>query len=764
MLNEAMFSEQALTAAKHPANFALAAIDFEYKRPADKDMGLISVVVGLPGKQPASYWFFEPSDRESVSSEYLDRTRHERSRFVQAAMEGRHCVVMLGYNIQQAEARCFAALGVDPNLFVWRDLMLEWRWLRNGDDRYKYGKCVVNGRPTTTYPPAARVGKKATQEEIDDAAEVNERYLEGIRDNDNEHFGDLGLQEVGYTLLDCLYFFGVIDYTGYQARAAVKKRVRDGIIVAGTEAGIVDARQEIMDYNDEDVADLHALAEAITAAMLEVGSENHLCLHHGEIAVDTYSETDIRLVQYDIGEWAARLAKYANRGIPLHRGRLDRLLEIVPVLQDESKAQWNADHPETPLYRVGLPESMLAGRDTPLRKSPYNDFGYTQDADMIERLVEAFCVQSGMGNYPRTRTGKPDVSKKVIDRYASGENLLKQFQRHQGHLSALKTYSRNKDGEVEALGYIGKDDVQRPDFGPYGTQTARNGAKAKGLCFLGPHWLRVLVDPPEGKVICEVDVAAEEVFIAGSVSDDKNLKAAYLSQDVYMYYAQLTGMYPSDLPIPSEAQRSEDWFKPHKKTRNIAKTLSLSMQFGAGFKAVAAAVRDTTKDPSVSDDQGREWVNQYKETYSDYTQLSKDLRDLYQKGFSLRLSSGWRMGCDNPSALSAGNIPVQGGGSDILRVACRLCDDAGLTVIATLHDALTFICDELDKESVAEVATRCIKEASRIVLGEDGMKVGAPEFVGHGELWLHSERAQAAWARLKEHFAGTYENTLTDHR
>jgi DNA polymerase I-like protein with 3'-5' exonuclease and polymerase domains len=267
--------------------------------------------------------------------------------------------------------------------------------------------------------------------------------------------------------------------------------------------------------------------------------------------------------------------------------------------------------------------------------------------------------------------------------------------------------------------------------------------------------LRVLVDPRPGKAICELDYGSQEVFIAGSVSGDENMKNAYQSNDVYMFYAQLTGMYPADLPIPTEDQRSEDWFKPHKKTRSIAKTLNLSMQFGAGAKSVAAAVRDATKDTSIPDEQGAEWVAQYREAYSDYTWHSKQLRDLYNRGISLRLPSGWRMGRDNPSSLSAGNIPVQGPGSDILRVACRLVDEAGLTGVATLHDALTLECDELDCEAVGTKATELMKQAAEIVLGEPGMKVGHPEIVRHGELWLHSERAQAAWAKLSEHFTGT---------
>jgi len=467
-------------------------------------------------------------------------------------------------------------------------------------------------------------------------------------------------------------------------------------------------------------------------------------------------ESGVQAIQLGMGAWAARLAKYAHRGIPLHMGRVHRLLEVVPQLQLQEKLDWNKEHIDVPLYRVGLGESILEKRKNPLKDTPYRNPELTMDGRFLEALIENYKETSGLENYPKTRTGKPDTSKKVIDRYAAGENILKQYQRHQGMLSALKTYAKNKAGEVEALGYIGSDGHQRPDFGPYGTQSARNAAKAKSLCFLGPHWLRVLVDPEPGYAIVELDYGSQEFFIAAAESNDKNLKEAYKSNDVYVFYAQLTGMYPADLPIPTEEQREEEWFRPWKKVRSTAKTIVLSIQYGAGFKAVAAAVRDATKNPDVTDEDGREWVNGFNSSYPDYSRFVKDTRDTYQRGSGLMLPSGWRMGKDNMSALSASNLPVQGGGAVILQRACKFCDDAGLVIVATLHDAITFYCREEEAEEVARKGAELMKQASFEILGVEGMKVGHPEIIQHGELWLHSERAKMAWEKLKAHFAGLY--------
>lgn len=714
------------------------AIDFEFKRPSEPDMGLISCALQVEQQEPELFWLWQDTQKEKL----IDRLMELK--------DG----IFIGYSIQQAEARCFAALGLDPNDFQWRDIMLEWRWLRNGDNRYNYGKVIVNGFPKCTFAPIARVGKKASKEEEIEALEINQAYLSELKETEETQYS-IGFEQAGQSLLDCMFFFEVLSFTQYKEAVEEKAHVRDNIIIKGTEDDIELNRYAIEQYNISDISDLLTLADKVTEAMQEVGEEDHLLLERGQLETISIGGIGVHITQLNMGEWAARLAKYGHRGLPIHRGRLNRLLEIIPQLKQEAIVDWNTRYPDTPLYRLGLSEKMLAGRKGVLKQSPFIDGSWSTDRDMLTHIIDQYCSEAGITNYPKTKTGVYDTSKKVIDRYASGENLLKQYQRHQGHLSALKTYSTNSKGEVEALNYIGSDNKQRPDFGPYGTQTARNGAKAKSLCFLGPHWLRVLIDPEPGMAIVECDYGSEEVFIAASATQDDNMKNAYLSEDVYMYYAQLVGMYPQDLPIPTEEQRSEDWFKAFKSVRSTSKTLNLSMQFGAGYKAVAAAVRDATKNADITDEQGRDWVNEYKETYSTYTDLLDELKEAYNDEstpMGIMLQDHWRMGPDNPSVLSASNLPIQGLGSVILREACKLADKEGIIIVATLHDAITAYCKEEEAEYVAERLTKVMKLAAERVLGEKGMKVGHPEIIRHGELWLHSDRAKANWNKLEKYF------------
>jgi hypothetical protein len=266
----------------------------------------------------------------------------------------------------------------------------------------------------------------------------------------------------------------------------------------------------------------------------------------------------------------------------------------------------------------------------------------------------------------------------------------------------------------------------------------------------------MLVEPPEGFVVVELDYGSEEVYIAACVGGDKNLRDTYLSKDVYVYYCQLIGMYPADLPIPDEEERGQGWFKPYKSVRQVGKGIFLSRQFGSGGKSLASTVRDLTKNPDIDEDWGYDRVREYEETYAEYTELNRELREAYKpkfgEGMGIMLRGGWRMGKDNPSVLSAANLPVQGLGAMILQLACRLADDRGLHLIATLHDAITMLCPKDRAQRDAQMLKECMTEAAYLVLGDDGMKVGAPEIVEPGHLWIHSEKAQAAWDRIGKYF------------
>lgn len=714
----------------------LVAIDFEYNQSGEEHMGLISCALKPEGHPIETFWLHDGSDNAKLVArigQLSDAT-------------------FVGYYIDWAEGRCFCALGIDPRSVKWRDCFLEWRWLRNHDNRYIYGKVIKNNFLIHTFAPRTRVGKRASQLELEEAAADNAEYLAELQAETDEM---VGTEASEMTLLDAMVFFDVLDLDGYRIAEEQKKRVRDEIIVKRPEL-VAENRSQILDYNSDDIVDLLTLANKLTAEMVEVGGELHWFVDKGVTELREFTPKDIHAIQLRFGHWAVQLSTYSATGLPINQVRLERLLEVTPILTEKTVHDWNRQHPDTPMYRIGQPAHILAGCKQPKDKSPYIKYKVTKDDTMIEGIIEEFCRTSGLENYPRTRTGKPDTNKKTIERFATGENLLKHYERHEGQLSTLKTFKKDSNGKVEALKFIGSDFVQRPHHNPCGTQTCRNGAKAKSYCFLGPGWLRVIVDPRPGTCIVELDYSNQEFWIAAVQSDCDAMRQAYFSNCIYMYYAQKVGLYPKDLPIPTEEQRGEDWFKPYKRIRSMAKSLTLSIQYGAGYKSVSAAIRDGLKDPKFTDEMGRDMVDDFNATYPEYADWVQTLRSGYREGGGIALSNGWRIGKDNPSVISASNVPVQGTGSCILMEACRLMDEAGLTLCGTLHDAVSLLCREEDVEAIATQASDIMKQAAFNVLGTWGMKVGIPEIIRHGGLWIHSEKAEKGWERVRDSFNGTY--------
>ena len=89
-------------------------IDFEFRQPAEKHMGLVSCSLQVEGYEPQTYWLWDKTvEMAELRTRLIELKDH----------------TMIGYVIHLAEARCFHALGLDAREWKWRDLALEWKWL-----------------------------------------------------------------------------------------------------------------------------------------------------------------------------------------------------------------------------------------------------------------------------------------------------------------------------------------------------------------------------------------------------------------------------------------------------------------------------------------------------------------------------------------------------------------------------------------------------------------------------------------------------------
>ena len=78
-------------------------------------------------------------------------------------------------------------------------------------------------------------------------------------------------------------------------------------------------------------------------------------------------------------------------------------------------------------------------------------------------------------------------------------------------------------------------------------------------------------------------------------------------------------------------------------------------------------------------------------------------------------AGGWRSTITKPLTLT--NFPMQGTGSDILRLAVCMAHDRGLEICATIHDAILFECDAAMTDDVVAAASGCMEEEAELLLG-----------------------------------------------
>ena len=722
----------------------ICSIDFEFSRPSNPDMGLVCAALSVDGGEIEKYWLLDGSDNQKLYDRLIDLAENDAS--------------FSAYAVQLAEGRCFLALGLDPRKFRWHDLYSEWKWLRNGDNRYLYGDVIVteNGKDpyvAVSIPPEVKITKRMTREEEQSAKLLNDAACKMKADKTGKRVVN---NQSGESLLDCEYFLGVIDESTVLADKAVKNDVRN-FIIAGQD--LESRKQEILDYCASDIKLLYELDLKIGDHMAKVMDEPHINVQLGRVRTDFKANKYFTLdeLREEIGSWAARNAMYAMRGIPLNAGRLEAVKKAGPLIRVEEQLRWNELHPEYPLYRIGKSAKALSLLKTMRKKSPYLDMEVTEDYDLFADAAMRIS-KAGKFQWKKTPAGAFAKDSDYLKELDDG-GLIHDIRKHKDSIKALKSISPEDDGAYKIDRFIGCDFKQRPNFNPYGTKTGRNAPSATSFLFLMPKWMRLLVNPRKGRYICDLDAHSEEVAIAAALYNDENKREVYRSADVYMKYAQLAGAYPKDKPILTEDEReSEKWFKEEGWTqvRKIYKGGFLGMQFGMGGASLERRVRlslPEEKRDEIFEGWGDSFVDSYRSLFSNETECVTKVRQAYsnqKKG--VMLQDGWRLGPDDPNILSVSNFPVQGTGSVILRRCCELCDAEGIQIYATLHDAISFTGKLENMEREIDTARECFRRAAEDILGENLMVIGNPEIIKHDENWIHDPSVPGTWNSMAEKY------------
>lgn len=267
---------------------------------------------------------------------------------------------------------------------------------------------------------------------------------------------------------------------------------------------------------------------------------------------------------------------------------------------------------------------------------------------------------------------------------------------------------------------------------PLDTITGRCAPSTTEFLWGGPKWRRSLLRAPPGRSILYVDWSNQEYAIAAALSQEPAMVRAYKSGDPYIELGKLAGRLPSNATKQS-----------HPKERAAFKVVSLGVLMGMGARTVG-------RQTGVGFHGGRELLDLHRRTFQKFWRWSDGVADTGAAAQDIETAFGLIY---NPASskdfkpLTARNFPLQATGSDMLRNAVLLLAEAGVEVIATVHDAVLVECDTATADQIARTVERLMEEASRLTLW-DRLTVRAEAARFDHPLHYQDEKGVVFWRRL----------------
>jgi DNA polymerase I-like protein with 3'-5' exonuclease and polymerase domains len=264
---------------------------------------------------------------------------------------------------------------------------------------------------------------------------------------------------------------------------------------------------------------------------------------------------------------------------------------------------------------------------------------------------------------------------------------------------------------------VGADGRNRVLLSAFGARTGRNQPSNTRFIFGPAAFLRSLIRPGPGRGIAYCDWSAQELAIAAALSGDQVMQDAYRSGDPYLFLARKAGAVPDDATKQT-----------HPAEREAFKVVSLGVLYGLSAEGLARRL-----DVPVC--RGRELLRMHQEVFRRFWQwsdriemeamLTGRLRTTF--GWSVRVPGGFHPQTMRPNAnpRSLRNFPMQGNGAEMLRLACCLATERGITVCAPIHDALLVEGPAGEMDSIVQATKEAMREASLTVLNGFPIRVDA---------------------------------------
>jgi DNA polymerase I len=539
-----------------------------------------------------------------------------------------------------AEARSFYSLGIDPTNHHWIDLFLEWRCLTNHNNKLIVGNHYIDGK--IKYIPVPKNKWDRTAEESG--------------------------YKLKHSLAEATY-----RLTGEIRDVEHKNEMRDLIISNNAEL-IEENKESIMKYCMDDVEHLPALYTKMLEEYAKV-----------------YSKQDMNTLEDDMiyrGSYAALTAIRESKGYPIDYDKARNFSKNIPLIMDECMREINSLFPQIKPFKWDKLENKFKWNQKSTREwiEKYYDDWFRTDETKRNPLGQ---ISLALESWERKFPFKHEYPK---------DNFGAQMVRYLKLKQALSGFNAGKGGK-SFWDAVGSDKRVRPYMNIYGAQSGRSQPASSSFLFLKPAWCRALMMPAKGKAIVSIDYGSEEFFLSALMSKDANMIKSYLSGDVYLEFAKLSGMVPKDATKAT-----------HKFERDLAKSTVLGLSYKMSKYGLANKLtQDLGRNFSVDD--AEDLIEKFYDAYSVFQEWQEDLIYKYEnKDLKyIRLDDGWTIFGDNPNARSVGNVPVQGMGSCVMREADLLCHEHSLYSPFTLHDALYIEIDANDLKAI-DTFIWCMRE------------------------------------------------------
>jgi DNA polymerase-1 len=399
------------------------------------------------------------------------------------------------------------------------------------------------------------------------------------------------------------------------------------------------------------------------------------------------------------GRYAGAVARMERTGVPIDRTTWHSLREHWGGVRERLAAEAKAAY--------AVPDG--SGRDAPLFD------GTTFKLDRFERYLAAHGLA-----WPRTPTGRPAVD----------DDTFKQMTRAYPRLQLLRA-TRQALGQMSLNSLaVGRDGRNRCMLSPYRSRTGRNQPSSTRFAFGLPAWLRGLIRPGPETALAYVDWSGQEYGIAAALSDDPVMVTDYSSGDPYLAFAKRIGVVPFTATKHSHPSQREAF--------KVA--LGLGAMYGAGAETVAISTGRSVAEAV-------EWLRRHREMYPRFWRWRDAVVTHGMLHRHVDTVFGWRLhvGPDaNPRALA--NMPMQGNGAEMMRLAACTATEAGLKVCCPVHDAFLVEGETGHIEEVTTAMREHMAAASRVVLGGFELRTGV-EVVRYPDRFVEA-RGQAMWERV----------------